>query len=125
MIFAIFFPITAHCQTRSLPQKIFCSYSKKNIVFLTCNKKYSLYLLIIDRKPICTSYMFILNGLISGLQTDLKQLDGLALLDLDVRPQVIWYFPESDLSEDIIERIKTLFRLKEKWTLDEIRPYVE
>uniref|UniRef100_A0A1B6DB07 Sister chromatid cohesion protein DCC1 n=1 Tax=Clastoptera arizonana TaxID=38151 RepID=A0A1B6DB07_9HEMI len=60
-----------------------------------------------------------------GLQTDLKQLDGLAILDLNIRPKVIWYYPESCLPEEIIERMQILFSLKEKWTLDEIRPYVE
>lgn len=62
---------------------------------------------------------------LSGLQTNLSQLKGLALLDLDTRPQVIWYYPEADLPEDITERIQSLFRTREKWTLNEIEPYIE
>uniref|UniRef100_A0A1B6HDZ0 Sister chromatid cohesion protein DCC1 n=1 Tax=Homalodisca liturata TaxID=320908 RepID=A0A1B6HDZ0_9HEMI len=60
-----------------------------------------------------------------GLQTDLKQLDGIALTDLNARPQVIWFFPETDLPEDIQERINVLFEIRDKWTLDQIHPYIE
>lgn len=60
-----------------------------------------------------------------GLQTNLSQLKGLALVDFDSRPQVIWYYPETDLPEDINERVQSLFRTREKWTLNEIEPYIE
>lgn len=60
-----------------------------------------------------------------GLQTNLSQLKGLALVDLGTKPQVIWYYPETDLPEDINERIQSLFRTQEKWTLNEIEPYIE
>uniref|UniRef100_A0A1B6F2G2 Sister chromatid cohesion protein DCC1 n=1 Tax=Cuerna arida TaxID=1464854 RepID=A0A1B6F2G2_9HEMI len=60
-----------------------------------------------------------------GLQTDLKQLDGIALTDLNARPQVIWFFSENELPEDIQERINVLFEIRDKWTLDQIHPYIE
>ncbi|BES87216.1 Sister chromatid cohesion protein [Nesidiocoris tenuis] len=60
----------------------------------------------------------------SGLETNLKQLDGLALHDTKTNPPVIWYFPESKLSEDIAERIAQLFAERRQWTFDEIEPYI-
>lgn len=55
----------------------------------------------------------------------MKQLEGMALVDLDAKPQVIWFYPENELPEDIQERINVLFQLREKWTLEEIHPFVE
>lgn len=73
---------------------------------------------------IVESYRFS-RHFISGLQTDLKQLEGMALVDLDAKPQVIWFYPENELPEDIQERINVLFQVREKWTLEEIHPFVE
>ncbi|XP_021914090.1 sister chromatid cohesion protein DCC1 isoform X4 [Zootermopsis nevadensis] len=60
-----------------------------------------------------------------GMQTSEKYLEGMALMDKNSKPEVIWYFSEADLPEDINERIRILFQTREKWTLDEIRPYVQ
>ncbi|XP_054275596.1 sister chromatid cohesion protein DCC1 isoform X2 [Macrosteles quadrilineatus] len=60
-----------------------------------------------------------------GLNTDLKQLAGMALVELNAKPQAIWFYAESELPEDIQERINTLFQVREKWTFDEIHPYIE
>lgn len=65
------------------------------------------------------------NLLVTGLQTDLKQLAGMALVELNTKPQAIWYYSEHDLPEDIQERINTLFQVREKWTFEEIHPYIE
>lgn len=59
------------------------------------------------------------------MKTDLKYLDGISLVDRTSKPEVIWYFAESDLPEDIQERFTVLFETREKWTLNEIRPFVE
>lgn len=59
------------------------------------------------------------------MQTSEKYLEGMALMDRSSRPEVIWYFSEIDLPEDINERIRILFQTREKWTVDEIRPYVQ
>ena len=48
------------------------------------------------------------------------QLEGLALVDKDQ----IRYFPEANLPIVIQERLKVLFNTKEKWTLEEITPFV-
>jgi Uncharacterized conserved protein (DUF2036). len=59
------------------------------------------------------------------MQTSEKYLEGMALMDRNSRPEVIWYFSEIDLPEDVNERIRILFQTREKWTVDEIRPYVQ
>lgn len=57
---------------------------------------------------------------------DLDHLKGLALVEKDgIHQPVIHLFPEYDLPENIAERFRLLFKRKEKWTLDEIRPYIE
>jgi len=55
-----------------------------------------------------------------GFKVDLKQLEGLAVLTKDQ----IRYFPESKLPVTIQERLGVLFDTKEKWSLDEITPFV-
>jgi sister chromatid cohesion protein DCC1 len=59
------------------------------------------------------------------MRTSEKYLEGIALMDKNSKPEVIWYFSETDLPEDITERIRILFKTREKWTLDEITPYVQ
>nr|CAD7612690.1 unnamed protein product [Timema genevievae] len=61
----------------------------------------------------------------SGMKTSLQHLSGIALIDTTCKPEVIWYFDEMELPEDLKERFRVLFQTREKWTLDEIRPYVQ
>ncbi|XP_071509670.1 sister chromatid cohesion protein DCC1-like [Diadema antillarum] len=60
-----------------------------------------------------------------GMVTTEQQLKGLALIDRSSSPAVTWYYPVSALPEDEKERFNMLFKTKEKWTLDEITPYIE
>ncbi|XP_033736716.1 sister chromatid cohesion protein DCC1-like [Pecten maximus] len=60
----------------------------------------------------------------SGMKTYLHQVEGMALIDRSSKPEVIWYFPVENLPEDVAERFDALFRTREKWTLDEISPFV-
>ena len=53
-------------------------------------------------------------------KVELKQLEGLAVLDKDQ----IRYFPEAKLPTEIKERLGVLFDTKAKWSLDEITPFV-
>ena len=46
-------------------------------------------------------------------------------MDTTVTPQTIRSFPESSLPESVHDRLEMLFRVREKWTVDEIAPYVE
>ncbi|XP_062611315.1 sister chromatid cohesion protein DCC1-like [Saccostrea cucullata] len=59
-----------------------------------------------------------------GMKTNLSQLEGMALIDRNCMPEVIWYFPVDDLPEDIGERFNMLFKTREKWILSEITPYI-
>ena len=59
------------------------------------------------------------------IPTDLGDLDGLCLIDKAASPQTIKYFNERTLSENIHERLELLFRVKEKWTVEEITPFVQ
>ncbi|XP_013396721.1 sister chromatid cohesion protein DCC1 isoform X2 [Lingula anatina] len=60
-----------------------------------------------------------------GMKTDSCQLEGLALIDKTSRPEVIIYFPVEELPEDIEARFNALFRVREKWTKEEITPYIK
>merc|ERR1712018_624836 len=53
-------------------------------------------------------------------KADLTQLEGLALVD----KEQIRYFPESKLPSNVQERLPILFSTKDKWSLDEITPFV-
>nr|CAD7429806.1 unnamed protein product [Timema monikensis] len=59
------------------------------------------------------------------MKTSLQHLSGIALMDTSCKPEVIWYFDEMELPDDLNERFRVLFQTREKWTLDEIRPYVQ
>ena len=54
-----------------------------------------------------------------------EDLSGLAIVDCSKSPGTIRYFPEHSLPENVLERFQTLFSVKQKWTLEEIGPFVE
>ena len=57
-----------------------------------------------------------------GVRTDMQEhLRGIALVD----KKVVKYFPEWKLTENVQERLASLFAIKEKWTMEEIAPFVE
>jgi len=60
-----------------------------------------------------------------GMITNLKQLDGTVLVDLSSHPQTVCYFNEQDLPDDVMSRMQYLFQVREKWTLNEIQPFLE
>ncbi|XP_071531976.1 sister chromatid cohesion protein DCC1 isoform X2 [Panulirus ornatus] len=60
-----------------------------------------------------------------GLTTNLSQLEGLALVDRSSSSDAISYFPVTSLPQDIQDRFNTLFATRDKWTFEEIRPYIE
>ncbi|XP_038665721.1 sister chromatid cohesion protein DCC1 isoform X1 [Scyliorhinus canicula] len=59
-----------------------------------------------------------------GMSTRLDQLEGVALVDRNSRPQVIFQLNVEDLSESIQERFNSLFNIRVKWTEEDIAPYV-
>uniref|UniRef100_A0A3P9NX61 Sister chromatid cohesion protein DCC1 n=1 Tax=Poecilia reticulata TaxID=8081 RepID=A0A3P9NX61_POERE len=60
-----------------------------------------------------------------GMSTRLEQLKGVALVDRTSRPETIGLLRVEDLPEDTVERFNHLFSLREKWTEDDITPYIQ
>ncbi|XP_014941141.2 sister chromatid cohesion protein DCC1 isoform X1 [Acinonyx jubatus] len=60
-----------------------------------------------------------------GMITTLDQLKGLALVDRQSRPEIIFLLKVDDLPEDNQERFNSLFSLREKWTEEDIAPYIQ
>ncbi|XP_073086117.1 sister chromatid cohesion protein DCC1 isoform X3 [Manis javanica] len=60
-----------------------------------------------------------------GMITRLDQLKGLALVDRHSRPEIIFLLKVDDLPEDNQERFNSLFSLREKWTEEDIAPYIQ
>jgi len=50
---------------------------------------------------------------------------GLALVDKHVQQPAVFLFKAEDLPLDLEARFDILFENREKWTLDQITPYVE
>ncbi|XP_007606418.1 sister chromatid cohesion protein DCC1 [Cricetulus griseus] len=59
-----------------------------------------------------------------GMTTRLDQLKGLALVDRSSRPEIIFLLKVDDLPEGTQERFNSLFSLREKWTEEDIAPYI-
>ena len=62
------------------------------------------------------------------LMTIIKVFDGmqgLALTDMKSLPPVIWHFPVLELPPDPAERFDQLFATREKWTRDELEPFIQ
>ncbi|XP_064010278.1 sister chromatid cohesion protein DCC1 isoform X2 [Pogoniulus pusillus] len=60
-----------------------------------------------------------------GMTTRLDQLKGLALVDRSSRPETIFLLKVEDLPEDNQERFNSLFSIREKWTEEDIAPYIQ
>ncbi|XP_052519830.1 sister chromatid cohesion protein DCC1-like [Budorcas taxicolor] len=60
-----------------------------------------------------------------GMTTRLDQLQGLALVDRQSRPEIIFLLKVEDLPEGDQERFSSLFYLREKWTEEDIAPYIQ
>jgi len=60
-----------------------------------------------------------------GVTTDINHLRGLAFIDDSAKPHKIRRFCEYDLPTNVHERLDILFRTREKWSVDDITPYVE
>uniref|UniRef100_H3CW84 Sister chromatid cohesion protein DCC1 n=1 Tax=Tetraodon nigroviridis TaxID=99883 RepID=H3CW84_TETNG len=60
-----------------------------------------------------------------GMSTRLDQLKSVALVDRSSHPQTICLLRVEDLPEDTLERFNHLFTLREKWTEDDITPYIQ
>ena len=65
------------------------------------------------------------EALPEGVTSSKSHLAGLALVDEKANPKIIRYFCEKSLPEGVYERLEVLFKVKAKWTLEEIDPYVQ
>lgn len=54
-----------------------------------------------------------------------KYLQGIGIIDRQSKSPCIRSLVESTLPTNILDRLKTLFSTKDKWTLDEIEPYIQ
>jgi len=85
---------------------------------------YGDFLLAVNTAYLLTEFLEMWqNAVPDGITTDLAQLAGLVLVD-DKDPPVIKRFAESTLPLSITERLSVLFTARERWTLDEISPFV-
>lgn len=57
-----------------------------------------------------------------GMPISESMLHGLAIIDN--KANIIQYFPEDRLPENIMDRFNALFKAKENWTSEEIIPYI-
>ncbi|XP_062320845.1 sister chromatid cohesion protein DCC1 [Osmerus eperlanus] len=60
-----------------------------------------------------------------GMGTRLDQLRSLALVDRSSRPETLSLLRVEDLPEDTLERFNRLFTMREKWTEEDITPYIQ
>ena len=56
---------------------------------------------------------------------DATMLRGMALVDAKAVPPSVTYFPKADMPEEAGSRFDFLFRTREKWTREDIEPYLE
>lgn len=54
-----------------------------------------------------------------------KYLRGIGIVDKDSNPPCVRALTEINLSTKLMDRLKVLFKTKERWTLEEIEPYIE
>lgn len=59
-----------------------------------------------------------------GMVPSEDMLYGIAIINRKSVPNVIWSFEENSLPDNINERFKILFEVKEKWSVPEITPYI-
>ncbi|XP_064872052.1 sister chromatid cohesion protein DCC1 isoform X2 [Oncorhynchus nerka] len=60
-----------------------------------------------------------------GMGTRLDQLKSLALVDRSSKPETISLLRVEDLPEDTLERFTHLFTIRQKWTEEDITPYIQ
>lgn len=65
------------------------------------------------------------EALPEGMEIDESQLKGLAIIDDSTNPKSIKSLLEENLSENLFDRLRVLFKTKTKWKLEEIEPYIE
>ena len=76
-----------------------------------------------DEKELVAQWQREMPGAGETYQVSLEMLSGVAL---KCNSGTQWkYFPEEKLPADLANRFEALFMEKEKWTMDEMKPYVQ
>ncbi|XP_022088282.1 sister chromatid cohesion protein DCC1-like [Acanthaster planci] len=60
-----------------------------------------------------------------GMATGMHQLQGIAIIDRNSKPEVIFHFPFSLMPENEVDRFNFLFKTRDRWTQEEILPYIQ
>lgn len=54
-----------------------------------------------------------------------EYLNGIGIIDRDSNPKCVRAMNEANLPNNMQERLRILFKVKEKWTLPEMEPFIE
>lgn len=60
-----------------------------------------------------------------GFHIDESYLKGIGIIDRDAKPPCVRALREINLPVNIVDRLRILFKTKDRWKLDEIQPYIE
>jgi len=86
---------------------------------------YGYFLLSASTKYLLSEFLDMWQKAVpTGITTDISQLAGLMLVDDTKDPPVIRRFTEASLPENIHDRLSVLFSARERWTLEDISPFV-
>ncbi|XP_063707359.1 sister chromatid cohesion protein DCC1 [Culicoides brevitarsis] len=66
-----------------------------------------------------------MNAMPEGMSINENVLKGIGIIDKTGNQEVVKSLNEEDMPTNIHDRLKILFRTKERWSLDEIEPYIE
>ncbi|CAK9303912.1 unnamed protein product [Gordionus sp. m RMFG-2023] len=58
-----------------------------------------------------------------GIKTHMTYLEGLAIVLIENNKKIIKFLPEASLPQNTKERLNSLFKIKEKWSLTELKMY--
>lgn len=65
------------------------------------------------------------EALPEGFITKDQYLSGIGIIDRESNPPCVRSLLEEDLPTNILDRLKVLFKTKERWSLEQIAPYIE
>jgi len=65
------------------------------------------------------------EALPEGMSCQLKYLRGLGICDKEGAQPCIRSLAEEQLPTNINDRMKALFKTKQRWTMEEMEPYIE
>lgn len=65
------------------------------------------------------------DALPEGFSIKEQYLSGIGIVDRESNPPCVRSLLEENLPTSILERLKVLFKTKERWSLEQISPYIE